>query len=127
MVCRKCATDRREELECDTAFERAVVRARLKIARLEGKSLELSLNDRRVVLISQFLVEVCPRRSAEQVLDALERKVPELDVAARDLLESGPGSGQSTAPISRLQTADAQLMLFDAPRRVESFPNPSDE
>jgi len=120
MVCRKGAADQRERLDYGAASERALVRGRLKAARLEGKSLALSLNDLRVVLISQFLVEICPQRSAAQVLDALERRVPELDLAARRLMGGHAGPNQVAPPVSKLQAAQPELMLLERPRQAES-------
>jgi len=87
LVCRKQPADKRGKQSMDAATERAIAHAKAKAARLQGCELTLSANDRRVILIGQFLVEACPGRSAAQLCDGLSKKLTELDLAALQLLE----------------------------------------
>ncbi|HLN88305.1 MAG TPA: hypothetical protein VK200_17625, partial [Candidatus Limnocylindrales bacterium] len=87
LVCRKQPADKRGKQSMDAATERAIAHAKAKAARLRGCGFTLSANDRRVILIGQFLVEACPGRSAAQLCDGLSEKLTELDLAALQLLE----------------------------------------
>src|SRR5437660_529267 len=66
LVCRKQAADTRKRTDAEIAFQRAIEHATAKAKRLSDCGLTLSINDRRVVLISQFLVETCADRSTAQ-------------------------------------------------------------
>jgi hypothetical protein len=58
----------------------------------------LSVNDRRVIVISQFLVAACAGRSADELGDVLSRKLTDLDLAAMRLLTDGSeGIGKQAA------------------------------
>ena len=70
--------------------------------------LTLSVNDRRVILISQFLVETCAGRSAEELSDALSSSLTDLDLAALRLLES-----QTILSGKQVEHDEKQLALFD--------------
>jgi putative DNA methylase len=87
LVCRKQPADKRGKRGMDVATERAIAHAKAKAARLQGCGLTLSANDRRVILIGQFLIEACAGRSAAQLSDVLSEKLTELDDAALWLLE----------------------------------------
>jgi hypothetical protein len=111
LVCRKQTADIRKRSDTKIAFQRAVERATLKASRLKGCGLALSVNDRRVILISQFLVETCAGRSAEQLSDALSSSLTDLDLAAMRLLDS------QTTRFAKLPKRDErQLALFDKER-----------
>jgi putative DNA methylase len=88
LVCRKQTADSRTKCDVRKALERAVEIATAKTSRLKSCGLKLSVNDRRVILISQFLVEACAGRSAEQLSDALKGSLADLDLAAMRSLES---------------------------------------
>jgi hypothetical protein len=68
----------------------------------------VNLHDRRVILISQFLVETCAGRSAEQLAEALSGNLADLDLAALRLLESDEIQTEQ-----RARHDDKQLALFD--------------
>lgn len=87
LVCRKRGTDYRKSSDSKTAFKQAVEHAVLKVGRLQSIGLNLSVNDRRVILISQFLVEACAGRTAQQLSDTLSNCLADLDLAAKRLLE----------------------------------------
>lgn len=88
LVCRKQAADTRKKADTKIAFQQAIKHATAKAKRLNDCGLTLSVNDRRVVLISQFLVETCAGRSAAQLSDALLANLTDLDLAAMRLLDS---------------------------------------
>jgi putative DNA methylase len=108
LVCRKQAADTRKRTDSKTAFQSAVERGKFKASRLRDCGLALSVNDRRVVLISQFLVELCAGRSAERVADALSSSLTGLDLAAMRLLES-----QATQSVRQVEKQEKQLALLE--------------
>ncbi|MGA2748322.1 MAG: DNA methyltransferase [Verrucomicrobiota bacterium] len=108
LVCRKQAADNRTLTESKTAFQRAVEHATAKGNRLKEAGLTLSVNDRRVIVISQFLVETCAGRSAEQLSEALSDNMTDLDLAAMRLLES-----QAFQFVKQIKGAEEQLVLLD--------------
>ncbi len=87
LVCRKQPADKRARQSVATGMERAIAHAKAKASRLVNCGLALSANDRRVILIGQFLVEVCAGRSAVQLSDILSEKMTDIDLAALQLLE----------------------------------------
>ncbi len=111
LVCRKQTADIRKMSDTKVAFQRAVERATLKTSRLKECGLALSVNDRRVILISQFLVETCAGRSADQLSDVLSSSLTDLDLAAMRLLES-----QANQPAKPGKREDRQLALLDKKR-----------
>jgi putative DNA methylase len=108
LVCRKRTADSRKRTDTRMAFQRAVEHATIKANRLKDCGLCLSVNDRRVILISQFFVETCAGRSAEQLSDALSSTLTDLDLAAMRLLESQP-----TQPVKAITPNKRQLVLFE--------------
>jgi hypothetical protein len=73
-----------------------------------------SVNDRRVIVISQFLVEACAGRSAEDLSDILSATLTDLDLAALRLLEGGSdGIGK------RATRQENQLAFFDRAKPVK--------
>lgn len=110
LVCRKQARDARRKAEVKVALQRAIEHATAKATRLQDCGLVLSVNDRRIILISQFLVEVCAGRSAQQISDVLASELTDLDLAALRLLE--PSASQEPA---RNQQDEEQLALLERP------------
>lgn len=119
LVCRKQTADLRNRADPKCAFQRSVEHATSKASRLRECGLTLSANDRRVILISQFLVETCAGRSAEQLSDALSANLTDLDLAAMRLLESP--TAQLAKPAKR---DERQLVLLDKqqPKRPSTDP-----
>ncbi|NOS70407.1 MAG: adenine-specific DNA methylase [Verrucomicrobia bacterium] len=111
LVCRKQIADIRKRSDTKNAFQRAVERATSKASRLKECGLALSVNDRRVILISQFLVETCAGRSAEHLSNVLLSSLTDLDLAAMRLLES-----QATQPANQVKRDEKQLALLDKKR-----------
>lgn len=112
LVCRKQAADTRKRADAKIAFQRAIEHATAKAKRLNDCGLTLSVNDRRVVLISQFLVETCAGRSAAQLADVLSASLTDLDLAAMRLLES-PASQSAKQPKQDVR----QLALLEKTKR----------
>jgi putative DNA methylase len=72
LVCRKHDQDQRPIADPIDALTIANQKAARKIAKLESIGLSLSKNDRRITLISQFIAELGPVGSAEDIVEALE-------------------------------------------------------
>jgi len=108
LVCRKQPADKRKRTDTKIAFQRSIEHATSKAGRLKDCGLSLSVNDRRVILFSQFLVETCAGRSAEQLSDALWGSLTDLDLAAMRLLEL-----QTNQPVNQVKRDERQLVLFD--------------
>jgi len=112
LVCRKQSADLRATLSERDAFSSAVKRARAKAARLQSVGMTLSANDRRVILIGQFLAEAFPGRSPRQLVETLATCLTNLDLAAVSLCE------ENTKPVSYVASLDVlepQLLLLDRP------------
>lgn len=112
LVCRKQAADTRKQADAKIAFQRAIAHATTKAKRLNDCGLTLSVNDRRVVLISQFLIETCAGRSATQLVNVLSASLTDLDLAAMRLLES-PASQSAKQP----KQDERQLALLEKTKR----------
>ena len=110
LVCRKQPADKRAQQNVDAATERAIAHAKAKAARLQGCGLTLSANDRRIILIGQFLVESCPGRSAAQLSGVLSETLKELDNAALLLLEFAE---DRKLPHRAARTDEQQLTLLE--------------
>jgi len=108
LACRKQTADSRKRSATKIAFQQAVEHATAKAKRLRDCGLTLSVNDRRVVLISQFLIETCAGRTAGQLSDALSSSLTDLDLAAMRLLES-----QATQPEKPVKQDERQLALLE--------------
>jgi len=80
IVCQRQVSDYRKRVECDVAFSNALNRSRLKEERLIAKRFDLSKNDRRVILISQFLSEISAKRSFEEVKIDLSKAMDNMNM-----------------------------------------------
>ena len=108
LVCRKRAVDQRQRAEPRDAFRLAAKRATSKAWRLTKSGLVLSLNDKRVIIISEFLVAACAGRSTEALSDVLSATLTDLDLEAlRPLDDDSPAAEE--APLNE----DKQLAFFD--------------
>jgi putative DNA methylase len=115
MVCRKRHADQRGKAGPEIAFTNAVARAKAKLARLRRLGLGLSLNDHRVVLMSQFLVELCPQRKALELLNTLDAKLEGLELALRILSEQDSDGSSGIWSSRETDTPEAQLVLLEQP------------
>jgi putative DNA methylase len=110
LVCRKQEMDLRAKQDGDAAMKLAVRHAKHKLHRLQECGFDLSVNDRRIVLLGHFLVEASPGRSATQLADALSSALTDLDLAALRLPEEPERRGTI---YERKQSEDSQLVLLD--------------
>jgi putative DNA methylase len=108
LVCRKRAVDKRQKADGRAAFRLAVEHAAAKTRRLKSCGLVLSVNDRRVIVISEFLVAACAGRSAADLSDVLSATLTDLDLAALRLLDERPGEIKKV-PVRE----DEQLAFFE--------------
>ena len=108
LVCRKREADHRRKMDGGAAIREAVEHGAAKARRLVSCGLTLSVNDRRVIVISQFLVAACSGRSAEDLSYVLSGALTDLDLAAIRLLEAVPLLADKKSPWS-----DKQLAFFD--------------
>jgi putative DNA methylase len=110
LVCRKEATDSRVRRGVEAATKLTTTHAKQKLQRLQDCGFNLSTNDRRVVLMGQFLVEASPQRSATELVDALSSAMPALDLAAVGLLDE---SGRREKVYPHQQSEERQLVLLE--------------
>ena len=120
MVCRKREADPGRKSDCGAAVRRAVERAGAKAGRLVSCGLSLSVNDRRVIVISQFLVTACAGRSASDLSDMLSSKLADLDLAAMRLLAGGSERIGKQAGQEASQLAFFERAMPGKPRRRKS-------
>jgi putative DNA methylase len=109
LACRKKPADKRCGKEAADALRSAIERAKAKAARLGTIGLKLSANDRRVLLIGQFLVEACPGRSATELTMTLAASFATLNFAASRLSEKADHFVPSSSSL------EPQLILFAEP------------
>jgi putative DNA methylase len=112
LVCRKQSVDVRPKLSEKEAFSSAAKRAKAKAARLQSVDVNLSANDRRVVLIGQFLAEVCPGRSPTELVSTLATALTDLDLAALNLCEENRKRASCAAASD---SEEPQLALLERP------------
>ena len=79
LVCRKKERDERCPLAVLDALHLGTQRAFDKLARLEAIGFELSYNDQRIVLISQFLAAIGPVSATDDMIQALITSQPTID------------------------------------------------
>jgi putative DNA methylase len=111
-VCRKQAVESRPRRPERDAFGAAAVRARAKAARLQSVGIHLSANDRRVLLIGQFLAEACPGRSSAELVATLAACLTDLDLAALSLCQE---NAKPASYAAALDAVEPQLVLLERP------------
>jgi putative DNA methylase len=82
LICKKREQDARTSLQPPAALVEAAMRAHHKLARLASVGLQLSKNDRRMVVISQFIAALGPVPSAEIAVQAVLNQQTQLEAAA---------------------------------------------
>lgn len=110
MVCRKATADRRTGASVDAAMEAAELAAEAKVRRFNGTGRRLSLNDVRIVVYSQALVELCAGRQPEDVLSAFEASMSRCSAISQRI-----HSGQVQRPrlaVHQETSAPLQASLF---------------
>jgi len=100
MVCRKAAADRRPVIAIAAAMDAALTAAETKVRRFNGTGRRLSLNDVRIIVYSQALVELCAGRRPAEVLAAFEDSLNQCAAISQGLFagqDNRPRSGASQA------------------------------
>jgi len=110
LVCKKKEQDRRLPLDSSAALNHATKRASQKLSRLAEIGLKLSLNDRRITVISQFISALGPVASAGVVTGALQEMQAKLEMIAKD--SSGVSDAKSTAKTVEEELHLKQGVLF---------------
>lgn len=99
LVCKKKEQDIREPLEPAAALAEAVKKSSQKLARLTSIGLQLSQNDQRVIVISQFIAALGPMPSEQAAVAALLAQQKELIAVAECL------------PTAKNEEAQAQAVM----------------
>lgn len=103
MICRKAAADRRPPLPVDVALRVIEGAARDKVVRFNSMARRLSLNDVRVVVFSQALVELSAGHRGEEVIRSFDEALGRLAEAAKELFEGqcldARASSRTSAPV----------------------------
>lgn len=104
LVCRKTAADRRQIRPVEEALRVVDTLAREKVTRFNATARKLSLNDVRVVVLSQALVELSAGHRVDEVIRMFEESLGGLSEIAGKLhaeqrmgapLTAAPGAGRS--------------------------------
>ncbi|MBI4332208.1 MAG: DUF1156 domain-containing protein [Chloroflexi bacterium] len=85
LVCRKREFDQREPVPVSQALALAIAKSTEKARRLTSIGLRLSLNDKRVIVVSQFIAALGPLESVDQAMKDLVDSQHQLEVAALGL------------------------------------------
>jgi putative DNA methylase len=110
MVCRKAADDRRPMVTVEAALEAAEVAAEAKVERFNRTGRRLSLNDVRIVVFSQALVELCAGRAPGDGLQVFGASLEDCAAAAQRLHRRQDERPRAPAPIAA--DAPVQASLF---------------
>ena len=111
LVCRKERFDQRDFQDDRAACERAEQKARHKAEKYLQKPRRFSMNDMKILLISQLLVELCPGRSAREVSNHLRVTIGSIDDTVQDLLDRLRETSGHRGPSSR-RSMPEQMELF---------------
>jgi putative DNA methylase len=121
LVCRKAERDGRARCDSNQAFSNAKCNATGKIQRFNGLGRLLSLNDIRVVFLSQLLVELSPGRNRDAMLTSFNT----LLLRSGEIITTMYGD-QAQARVSLYQPAAQQLVLFEEKVIYDANANDSD-
>jgi adenine-specific DNA methylase len=112
LVCRKDSDDRRAFQNDRLAWHEAVRKTSQKADKYLKKPRRFSMNDMRILLISQLLIEFCPSRSVDEVYDYLAAAAHSIDATTQVLFDQ---LQETTRPCSQSSTLlDSQQMeLFE--------------
>ncbi|MFO1432195.1 MAG: hypothetical protein U1F76_18960 [Candidatus Competibacteraceae bacterium] len=109
LVCKKREHDSRKVLESFQALAEAAQQSIKKLCRLTEIGLKLSRNDRRIVIISQFIAATGPVASAAKSIDALLQQQSKLEEIAEQVLV---GTSTMVDSGSMLEAVDERQMEF---------------
>ncbi|MCQ3976486.1 MAG: hypothetical protein DPW09_23895 [Anaerolineae bacterium] len=99
LVCKKKEQDRRLTLDSSAALNDTTKRAYQKLSRLAQIGLKLSLNDRRITVISQFISALGPVASAGVVTEALQ----EMQAKLEEIAEAFPGMNDTKSTAKTIE------------------------
>lgn len=108
LVCKKREQDTRGPLEASEALDQAAPKAIQKLRRLMSVGLTLSLNDRRIVLVSQFISALGPVTSARDAVQALLKEQDKLEQLVQDL----PDSADMKKVVAESSQTQQMTLLF---------------
>jgi putative DNA methylase len=111
LVCRKTCGDERPQQSEDTAWLQSVQKTRTKATQYLQRPRRFSINDMRVLLVSQFLVELCAGRTVDETSDALSMMFPQMETTATSLLHELEKSSRHIRQTPR-QPGQEELYLF---------------
>jgi putative DNA methylase len=111
LVCRKEHLDQRNFRNDGVVCELAEQKALCKAEKYLQKPRRFSLNDMKILLISQLLVELCPGRSASEVSNHLRTIIGSIDDTVQDLLDRLHRTSRPHGLSSR-RTMPEQMELF---------------
>lgn len=112
LVCRKACADRRPRQSVDAAWLQSIQRARAKVERYLQRPRRFSRNDMRVLVISQFLVELCPGRTLSETSDDLTAMLPQVEAMATSLLLEVQKPSKGVREVLR-RSSQEELYLFE--------------
>ncbi|ESQ17292.1 MAG: helix-turn-helix domain-containing protein [Thiohalocapsa sp. PB-PSB1] len=110
MVCRKAAGDRRRPSESADALKTAEQEAGYKVLRFNRTGRRLSLNDVRIIVFSQALVELCAGRGTEDALNAFASALGDCQTIAQRLFDRQDAHARQ--PVAPSRTTPIQASLF---------------
>jgi hypothetical protein len=95
----------------------AVKRASHKLARLTAIGLKLSQNDRRIILISQFIAALGPVASADVAARALLAQQKRLEAAAESSLDATDSIASAKTVATPSQPQQMSFSFGSSPKR----------
>lgn len=110
IICRKRADDVRQRRTAPGALEAAVETGRRRVERFSAAGRELSLNDVRVILLSQLLVELSAGRNGSEVGRSLDLLLPKTGRLTEELWRNR----RVEVPAIHGVPSVTQLSLFEA-------------
>jgi len=113
LVCRKREGESRAPLNPFEALDIAIQRSLSKLVRLTSTGLDLSLNDRRIAVISQFIAALGPVPSAEEAVRSLLAAQPKLEEVALLSLPS-PEEESKGNPTGKTHYPRQMVFTFEA-------------
>lgn len=111
LVCRKIYSDHRNLTDENVLWDKTMQRSKNKADKYLNKPRRFSVNDMKIILISQLLVEICPGRNIEEILNFLKTMTSRIDSSAQFLFKKCNVSENST-PHTSQQLNYVQLNLF---------------
>lgn len=109
IVCRKRGADLRLRQPTEAALARCIDMGEFQVQRLNEVGLHLSINDTRVVAMSQLLVGLCAGRSAEEVEHSMSVSLPRIAEAVDGVWRSQKVPSPDDLAVRRRQRQSPSL------------------